>query len=166
MDASTNPLTVLSYVSGPALLTNATSLLLLSTSNRFARAIDRSRYLVIALESQSGSRSKYAVAEELVGAQKRVRLIGQAMAAFYLATGMFTLATMIAIAGAVVGQVRMGVTFDAVISFAALSGVVGFSALVLGATALMRESRLAVRSLKAEAAEAIDAIDRALHPQA
>jgi hypothetical protein len=42
---SNNPFIVLSYVSGPAILTNAAALLLLSTSNRFARAIDRSREL-------------------------------------------------------------------------------------------------------------------------
>ena len=42
---STNPFVVLSYVGGPAVLTNAAALLLLSTSNRFARAVDRSRFL-------------------------------------------------------------------------------------------------------------------------
>ena len=34
MDVSSNPFTVLSYVSGPALLTNATGLMLLSTALR------------------------------------------------------------------------------------------------------------------------------------
>ena len=43
--ALANPFIVLSYVGGPAVLTSATSLLVLSTSNRFARAVDRSRLL-------------------------------------------------------------------------------------------------------------------------
>ena len=43
--SATNPFVILSYVGGPALLTNATGLFVLSTSNRFARAIDRARAL-------------------------------------------------------------------------------------------------------------------------
>ena len=37
----TNPFTVLTFIAAPAVLTNASSVLALGTSNRFARVIDR-----------------------------------------------------------------------------------------------------------------------------
>ncbi len=165
MALSSNPFTVLSYVSGPALLTNATALMLLSTSNRFARAIDRSRFLVDYLERKDGARSKAGAAKELVMAQNRVKLIGRALSRFYLATSVFALATMVSIAGAVLGDYIGGLGFDAILGFAVLCGAVGFTALVFGSASLVIESRLATRSLNGEADEAMAAIDRALHPR-
>lgn len=162
MGLSTNPFTVLSYVSGPALLTNATALLLLSTSNRFGRAIDRSRALVNYLEGPSGARAKSAVAQELIMAQQRVRFINRALSRFYTATAMFAMATMISFAGLVLSEYAGRLPLDVIIAFAVASGLGGFGALVAGAVALILESRLAVRSLTAEAAEAMDAIERAL----
>jgi hypothetical protein len=162
MNLSENPFTVLSYVGGPALLTNATGLMLLSTANRFARAVDRCRELVAYLESAGGARSKAGAAEELIMSQQRVSLIGRAMSRFYLAASMFTLATMTSVAGGVLGTYIGGLGFEAVIAFAALSGGAGFIALVSGSLALMIESRLATRALDMEAAEASGAIERAL----
>ncbi len=147
MALSTNPFTVLSYVSGPALLTNATALMLLSTSNRFARAIDRSRSLVKYIEGIGGPRSKEAAAEELIMSRDRVRLIARALSRFYLATGFFALATMTSIAGAVLG------------------GLIAFTALVSGSISLMLESRLATRSVNMEAKEAMATIEKALRPE-
>ncbi len=160
-----NPFTVLSYVSGPALLTNATALLLLSTSNRFGRAIDRSRALVNYLEGAGGARAKSAAAQELIMAQQRVRFISSALSRFYRATAMFAMATMISIAGLVLSEYVGRLALDVIIAFAVVSGLGGFVALVAGAISLILESRLAVRSLNAEAQEAMGAIERALKPQ-
>jgi hypothetical protein len=164
-DAASNPFAVLSYVGGPALLTNATALLLLSTSNRFGRAIDRSRALVVYLNGPGGYRGKAEAARELMASQKRVLYIGRAMSRFYLAIGMFALATLISVVGVVADPYVASAVFDAVIVTAVVSGVVGFLALVSGSTDLTLESRLAVQSLRAEAAETMDAIDKALHPE-
>jgi len=59
MDPQVNPFAVLSFIVAPAILTNASSVLTLSTSNRLARAVDRARELTTALESTAalGSRS-------------------------------------------------------------------------------------------------------------
>ena len=80
MALDTNPFVVLSYVSGPALLTNATSLILLSTTNRFARAIDRSRQLTALLGKPSPERLLTVEADELRTVGRRIRLIGLAIA--------------------------------------------------------------------------------------
>lgn len=49
---SSNPFAALSLIVAPAILTNASSVLAMSTSNRLARAVDRARELARQLESR------------------------------------------------------------------------------------------------------------------
>jgi hypothetical protein len=165
MALDTNPFVVLSYVSGPALLTNATSLILLSTTNRFARAIDRSRHLTDLLGKPSPERLLKVEADELRTVGRRIRLIGLAIAGFYLAAAMFALATVTSILGAVLAQAVSGVLLDLIVVFAVVLGGVGFAAFVTGAFALVVETRLTMGSLAKESAAAIDAMERAMHPK-
>jgi hypothetical protein len=159
----TNPFVVLSYVSGPALLTNATSLLLLSTTNRFARTIDRSRYLSNVLSQAPGGRDNANEAEELRIVGRRIRLIGRAIAAFYLAAAMFALATVMSILGAVIAEETGGTALlDTIVISAVALGGVGFAAFVAAALALVIEARLAIRALARESAGAIAAMERAI----
>ena len=53
MDPHTSPFAVLSLIVAPAILTNAASVLAMSTSNRLARAVDRARDLGRQLEDTS-----------------------------------------------------------------------------------------------------------------
>jgi len=53
MDPHSNPFAVLSLIVAPAILTNAASVLAMSTSNRLARAVDRARELARQLEDTS-----------------------------------------------------------------------------------------------------------------
>jgi uncharacterized protein DUF2721 len=46
----------LSFIVAPAVLTNASSILVLSTSNRLARAVDRMRVVSAQLEQSPGGR--------------------------------------------------------------------------------------------------------------
>jgi hypothetical protein len=116
-DASvtTNPFVVLSYVGGPALLTNATSLFILSTSNRFARAIDRARAL------SERSDNGMDVLEELKDAHKRVDLIVRALTSFYVAAAMFALGTLATITGAAIAEVQSAPILTVVIAGADLT---------------------------------------------
>ena len=163
MALDTNPFVVLSYVSGPALLTNATSLILLSTTNRFARAIDRSRQLTALLGKPSPERLLTVEADELRTVGRRIRLIGLAIAGFYLAAAMFALATVTSILGAVLAQAVSGVLLDLIVVFAVVLGGVGFAAFVTGAFALIVETRLTMGSLAKESAAAIGAMEQAMH---
>jgi hypothetical protein len=81
---------------------------------------------------------------------------------FYLAAGMFAMATMISIAGAIPSQYLSGLAFEAIIVFGAVCGLAGFIALIAGTVSLVHESRLATRSLVLEAEDAAGAIKRAL----
>ena len=53
--ATDNPYAVLTLIAAPAILTNASSVLALSTSNRFARAVDRQRQLSKLLDTESAT---------------------------------------------------------------------------------------------------------------
>src|SRR6266850_3010914 len=48
----TNPFGILTFIVAPAILTNASSVMALGTSNRFARAIDRARALSAQIEGK------------------------------------------------------------------------------------------------------------------
>ncbi len=161
MEIDANPFVVLSYVTGPALLTNATSLILLSTTNRFARAIDRSRHLTDRLISLAPNPLHEVEAAELRVVGRRIRLIGRAIAGFYLAAAMFALATVTSILGAVLAELVSGAVLDAIVALAVIFGLVGFAAFVTGALALVLETRLTMGSLAFESAAAIQAMDRA-----
>lgn len=147
---SNNPFIVLSYVSGPAILTNAAALLLLSTSNRFARAIDRSRQL--ARNVQTLSESGRA---ELAISARRVRLIARTLTSLYVSAATFAVATLMSVLGAVLAEATGGPATDIPIFVALVCGLIGFTAFVVGATGLVIESRLAVRALTHETDEAL-----------
>lgn len=156
MTPGANPFIVLSYVGGPAILTNAAALLLLSTSNRFARAVDRSRFLTDRADALSA-----ATRNELAVSGRRVRLIARAMTCLYLSAAMFSLATLLSVAGAVFAAFITGAAFGAVVTAAACSGLIGFGAFVAGAIMLVVESRLAVHALTVEADEALAKLHQA-----
>lgn len=148
---TTNPFVVLSYVGGPALLTNASSVFIMSTANRFARAIDRARALALQGDTLPGE-DRIA---ELRLAHRRVDLIARAMQCFYFAAAMFALGTLASIAGAAVSEMQNLPIFDIVVAGAALVGFAGFLAFITGAFSLVLESRLAARSVAAEADAAL-----------
>jgi hypothetical protein len=161
MALPTNPFVVLSYVGGPALLTNATSLLVLSTANRFARAIDRSRYLTGLLTEPALEGIRALEVAELRTTGQRIRLIGTAISALYLAAAMFALATVVSILGGVLAQMTAGTILDVIVVFAVALGVVGFGAFVTASLALVIETRITMRWLGQESENAIGAMNEA-----
>jgi Protein of unknown function (DUF2721) len=147
---SSNPFIVLSYVSGPAILTNAAALLLLSTSNRFARAIDRSRQLAVTIRELTP-----AGRLELPIAIRRVRIMARTLMALYISAATFAVATLMSVMGAVTAEIWKGPAADIPIAIAVVFGIIGFGAFVTGAAGLVVESRLAVRALTHETDEAL-----------
>ena len=89
MDPQVNPFAVLSLIAAPAILTNACSVLAMSTSNRLARAADRTRELSKQLE-ESGRLSTpdtdRRLGELTVSEQRTLRLVA-ALRSIYLALG-------------------------------------------------------------------------------
>jgi hypothetical protein len=97
MDPLTNPFAVLTFIAAPAILTNASSVMALGTSNRFARAIDRTRALSAELASAQAMPEDL---KQLRYASRRVLLVIRALSAFYVSFGAFAAASLTSLLGA------------------------------------------------------------------
>lgn len=146
------PLELLTVIAAPALITNASSVLVLSTSNRFARAVDRSRAMAVELaKGGTDQPSRISLLRSHQIAKRRTLILVRAMATFYLAVGSFASGTFTGLIGAAVehfGFERVAPYFTA----AALGLVaVGTLSIATGAVMLVMESQLALRGLAEEA---------------
>jgi hypothetical protein len=151
--AATNPFTVLTLIAGPAVLTNASSVLALGTSNRFARAIDRARALSAHLEAGDAERNPLTPmrVRQLNRTEVRAQRLLQALRAFYLALGNFASAALVSLVGAVVATSEHHVVFRITLGLALVTGVIGVSSLVVGCLFLVSETRLALLNVTEEA---------------
>jgi len=146
-----SPFAALSLIVAPAILTNACSVLVMSTSNRLARAVDLARELARDLDSVSADQLRpdsRRWLDEMSAANARSVLLLRALRAIYTALGGFSSATLIALLG-VVFESRLPEPSGAVLEMlAVLSGVVGVGGIVWAAVLLLRETRIAVTALE------------------
>ncbi len=147
-----SPFAALTFIAAPALLTNAASVLLLGTSNRLARAVDRVRIVAERLDHHA---SPGSVTDREVGdlerAERRVRVIVSALTAFYLAVAAFAFSTMVALLGASFLSPGETALLPVVVRTTIASAVVGVASIVFGSLSLVFESRLTFALLHAEA---------------
>jgi hypothetical protein len=145
------PFAALSLIVAPAILTNACSVLVLSTSNRLARAVDLARELARELDAvapESLEPDSRRMLDEMSAASARSVLLLRALRAIYTALGGFASATLIALLG-VVFEPRLPEPSRALIeALAVISGVIGVGGIVWAAVLLLRETRIAVTSLE------------------
>jgi hypothetical protein len=81
-----NPFAVLTAVVAPAVLTNASSVLCLGTSNRIARVVDRTRLVTAELASlQPGSSECEVRISQLERLRVRAQLLFRALRIIYIA---------------------------------------------------------------------------------
>jgi len=146
-----NPFTVLTLIAAPAVFTNASSVLALGTSNRLARVMDRARYLARELQSGAHGEAAELWVSHLGRLEKRGSLLVRAMSFFYGAIGAFAAASLVSILGAVLGTSANRLSFDAIAGIGFVVGTIGFIGLAVGCSLLVRETRLALRSLSEEA---------------
>ncbi len=150
----TNPFGLLTFIVAPAILTNASSVMALGTSNRFARTVDRVRKLAVQLEGKRDDPEPEAAARtrQLRFAERRALLLVRALTAYYLSVGSFAAASLISLLGAIffVAQVEFLRQFTLVVAFGA--GAVGVGGLVTGSVLLVAETRMALRMLGEETA--------------
>ena len=151
-------LSVLSAMITPALLISACGTLILSTSNRLARIVDRVRTLSHDLERLWADKEtlfaeerRAEVERQLAAHALRGRLVQGALTSFYVALGIFV-ATSISI-GLVTLVPRLG-------WLPAALGITGTVVLFAGCVLLIRETRLAVASVRSEMAFALGLRDR------
>ena len=154
MTDPTNPYAALSLIVAPAVLTNASSVLVLSTSNRLARAVDRARALATKLDAPSKTTDSLTALRlnELDSAATRAVMLLSALRFFYASIGSFAAAALTSLVGAALLGTQLR-ALPATFEFVALAaGFVGVTGLVLGCMLLLRETRIAVRTMTDEAA--------------
>jgi hypothetical protein len=152
MELPTNPFAMLTFISAPAVLTNASCVLLFGTGNRYGRAVDRMHELARAIEGETvlSPTEKEAKMSELSACETRAMLIVRGLTCFYTAVAGFVASTLVSLIGAVMAS--SGITGWVVVSFAVAfaAGAIGVAAMISGAVMLARETTYSFRVLKAE----------------
>jgi hypothetical protein len=148
-----NPYAVLTLIAAPAILTNASSVLALGTSNRFARAVDRQRQLSQMLDTGAAKMDAETLEvrrRQLTITERRALLLIAALTRFYTSLGAFAASALVSLIGAVTVPIGYRAIEIVMTSLALLAGVAGVGGLVFGCTLLVRETRLTVQALKEE----------------
>jgi Protein of unknown function (DUF2721) len=155
MDPHLNPFSVLSWIIAPALLTNACTLLALSTANRLARAVDLAQELSSKLEDGADRASPEAIRRlgELTAHEQRSLMLLAALRSFYVACGSFATATLISIVGAAVASLGARDLVRVLEVCGAAAGLVAVGALIYGSAVVTREISIVVRVLQQRAGE-------------
>jgi Protein of unknown function (DUF2721) len=155
MDVETSPLAVLSLIVAPAVLTNASTVLAMSTSNRLARATDRARELARQLEGAPDMSAAQPARRlrELASAERRSLMLLAALRSVYVALGGFACAALFALLGAVLSSLDAHATSRPLALLGVAAGLVALAALLHGSIMLVRETRLVVEVLQERAAE-------------
>lgn len=153
MDPGANPFAVMSLIVAPAILTNACSVMAMSTSNRLARAVDRARELSKQLEDSDAKATPTMARRlrELTAAEFRALLLLRALRSLYAALAGFASAALVSLLGAVLFQL----SYPSIVQFlevvAVLAGFVAVGVLIHAAVLLVRETRIAVQVLQERA---------------
>ena len=152
MGVPANPFAILTFISAPAVLTNASCVLLFGTGNRYGRAIDRVHELadVVERKDSSDEGELRLRIRQLSAAETRTLLIVRALTCFYSAAAGFVASTLVSLIGAalVSTEIRRGVELAFAVAF--LTGSLGVFAVIAGAIMLARETRFSFQVLREE----------------
>lgn len=151
MPFEANPVAAFTLIAAPAVLTNAVALLILSTSNRFSRTLDRARSLSAQLEGSGLAVNQRRLrTSQFERAQVRTFLLLRALSLFYLSLGIMAVTTVLSVLGISVTAFSNNV-FEGGMWIGVMAVAFGVLILALGCIYLVRETRLAAESIKEEA---------------
>jgi hypothetical protein len=152
MDA--NPFGILTFVAAPAILTNASSVNALATSNRLGRATDRARQISAILENHTNDTDPWRIAYlQILGfAERRIKMLVRAMSCFYTAIGSFASASLVSLFGAVFFVRQWQLCGMAAMVASLVIGVIGVGGLAYGSALLVWETRVTLQSVSTETA--------------
>ena len=147
-----NPFAVLTAVVAPAILTNASSVLALGTSNRLARVVDRTRIVAAQLASFEPGSADYGVwLAQLSPLHVRTQLLVKALRFFYAGLGLFAASALVSVGGSIAAYYGQVVLSHAAAALAVLTGASAVFGLCAGCGLMVRETHLAVKYLEEEA---------------
>jgi Protein of unknown function (DUF2721) len=151
MDGISSALAVLTGMITPAVLISACGTMILSTSTRLGRVVDRVRQLSDKLEELAHARAEIELYEErravifnqLDKLTSRARLLQRCMTVFYMALGIFVSTSVAIGAVAVSGAPRYN-------WIPVVTGLIGACFLFYGSVLLIFEARLALSTIHTE----------------
>lgn len=146
-----NPFAVLTAIVAPAILTNASSVLALGTSNRLGRVVDRTRIVAGEVSTfDPGSPEFKAWSSQLASLEARAQMLLKALRLFYAALGLFAASALVSVAGSTASYYDFRRLFGATAILATLTGASAVVGLAIGCTLMVHETHLAVQSLGEE----------------
>jgi hypothetical protein len=147
---SPNPFAVLTFIVAPALLTNASSLLVMSTINRLLRVGERMHELY----AESEKMSEYCGSgylEQVNRTERQAMRLLSALRWIYVALGAFAASSLVALVGAVSGQMDREVVLYVVVGLGLTLGALGVTGLICGCMNLLRANQLSLMNISEEA---------------
>jgi len=151
-DITQNPFAVLSLIAAPAVLTNATSVLALSTSNRFLRAGERLRAVAQDYENAKLPEDKEWRLVHIGRIEVQAITLLHALRLVYVAMASFVSASLVSILGAAFSAREFHPLDLIMIVIATIIGFVGALSLAWGCVNLFRATRLSMLNISEEAA--------------
>lgn len=147
-----NPFAVLTAIVAPAILTNASSVLALGTSNRLARVVDRTRVVAAELAGfEPGSEGYQIYAAQLEPLHVRAQMLVKALRLFYAGLGFFAASALVSVCGSIAAYYSQRLLFETAAGLAVLTGASAVLGLAFGCILMVRETQLAVQTLTNEA---------------
>lgn len=147
-----NPFALLTLIVAPAVLTNAMSVLALSTSNRFLRAGERLRTLDHEIQATSDPEEKRWRLVHVGRIEKQAVLLLSALRGAYVALGAFISATLISVLGAGLASRQWHPADEIMVVLAFAAGTTGAASIVFACVKLFRATRLSMMNIAEEAA--------------
>jgi hypothetical protein len=146
-----NPFAVLTAIVAPAILTNASSVLALGTSNRLGRVVDRTRIVADDVASYDANSPEYlAWSAQLTALEVRAQMLIKALRLFYAALGLFAASALVSVAGSSAAYYGFKFGFELCAGLAILTGASAVIGLSVGCTVMVHETRMAIQSLTEE----------------
>lgn len=149
---SQSPFAVVTFIAAPALLTNASSVLAMSTINRMLRTRDRMQALYN--RSQAGEipddESAHLV-EQVDRVEKQATLLLGALRSIYVALGAFVTATLVTLLGAGLAPFHGATWLTVFAGLGVAMGFVGVAGLVLGCWNLFHATQISLITIREEA---------------
>ncbi|MBN2040338.1 MAG: DUF2721 domain-containing protein [Spirochaetes bacterium] len=141
-----NPFIMLTFIAAPAVLTNASALLAMSTSNRFARAVDRAREIAKQIDNVTDilpSKLERLVNEFTI-TETRGLLLLKALRCFYLSLSSFAMVALVSLLGSAMSIFSSHTAQTVFLVTVLLLGVIAVGGLVYGVVLLLRETRMVI----------------------
>jgi hypothetical protein len=148
---SQNPFALLTLIAAPALLTNAASLLALSTSNRFLRAGERLRAVADSIEKAVPEDRDWRLVQMNRIEQQAILLL-DALRVIYVALGGFVSASLVSIVGAGFSARDWHPAAEIMIGIGLICGFIGAGSIVWACVRLFHATRLSLMNISEEAA--------------